>query len=68
MSLTVIRTTSVYRGCADAPFLPCHAEVSVPLRAMLEAFYEFPSPVLEAKITPRIIRDRLNPVQEALRM
>ena len=35
---------------------------------MLEAFYEFPVPVLEVKITPRIIRDRLNPVQEALRM
>ncbi len=35
---------------------------------MLEAFYEFPAPVLEVKITPRIIRDRLNPVQEALRM
>jgi ATP-dependent Clp protease ATP-binding subunit ClpX len=34
---------------------------------MLEAFYELPTPVAEVKITPRIIRNRLNPVQESLR-
>ena len=34
---------------------------------MLEAFYELPAPVEEVKITPRIIRERLNPVKEARR-
>jgi len=34
---------------------------------MLEAFYELPAPVEEVKITPRVIRERLNPVKEARR-
>ena len=34
---------------------------------MLDAFYELPAPVEEVKITPRIIRERLNPVKEAQR-
>ncbi len=34
---------------------------------MLDAFYELPAPVEEVKITPRIIRERLNPVKEARR-
>jgi ATP-dependent Clp protease ATP-binding subunit ClpX len=34
---------------------------------MLDAFYELPAPVEEIKITPRIIRERLNPVKEARR-
>ena len=35
---------------------------------MLEAFYELPTPVTEVRITPRIIRERLNPVKESLRL